>query len=69
MTAVLDGILSIEHRQIGLSLTEDDHMLYLIKNGSTLAVWSALGATPENIVKVADESLFQWRKMWKNVKV
>ena len=68
MTGGLDSILSAEHRQSGLSLTEDDHMLHLNRNGRTLAVWSALGATVENILKVADESLLQWRKMWKNVK-
>ena len=69
MTGGLESILSTEHRQSGLSLTEDDHMLYLNKNGRTIAVWSVIGATVENILKAADESLFQWRKMWKNVEV
>jgi hypothetical protein len=57
MMSTLDRILSAEHRQHGLYLTEDDHMLYLIQNGHTVAFWSALGATLEEIQREADKQL------------
>lgn len=57
MMSILDLILSEEHRKHGLSLAEDDHTLYLIKNGHTIALWSAQGATVEEIHKEADKQL------------
>ncbi len=57
MFSVLDKILTDEHRKRGLVLFEDDHLLYLIKNGHTVAVWSAQGATLEGIRQEADKIL------------
>lgn len=57
MARILDKFLTIEHRQRGMTLTEDDHMVYLTKNGHTVAVWSAQGATLEGIHKEADRML------------
>jgi hypothetical protein len=58
MMSILDRILSVEHRKRGLSLAEDDHTLYLIKNGHTIALWSAQGATWEEIHREADKQLY-----------
>jgi hypothetical protein len=57
MISVLDKLLTIEHHQRGLSLSEDDHIVYLIKNGHTIAIWSAQGATLEGIREEADKQL------------
>ena len=57
MFSVLDKILTDEHRKRGLVLFEDDHLVYLIKYGHTVAVWSSQGATLEGIRREADRVL------------
>jgi hypothetical protein len=57
MISILDKILTMEHRQKGLTLAFDDHLVYLIKNGQVIAAWSAQGATLEGIRKEADRTL------------
>ena len=57
MVSILDKLLTLEHRQRGLTLAEDDHLVYLIMNGHTVAVWSAQGATLESIRQEADKIL------------
>ena len=55
MATVLDDILTEEHRRHGLCLAEDDHIIYLIRNGHNVALWSAQGATLEEIHRIADK--------------
>jgi hypothetical protein len=57
MFSVVDKILNDEHRKRGLVLFEDDHLVYLVRYGHTVAVWSAQGATLEAIRKEADKIL------------
>jgi len=69
MQSILDGTLAPRHRDAGLSLVEDEHFLQLKHNSQQepLAVFSATGATIEEIIKEADRYLEQqnikrWRK-------
>jgi hypothetical protein len=47
-------ILTREQIKIGFTLQEDDHCLFLLLDNDRVAVFSALGATPEAIRETAD---------------
>jgi len=51
---ILTRVLKEEHRQAGLYLEEDDHILYLMRGQQTLARFSATGLTIEELHKEAD---------------
>ena len=57
-------ILKPEHRAMGLSLKEDDHLIYLKdKDGKTLAYWLTSGTNEAEIQSEADLHL-----KWENLK-
>lgn len=60
---ILPQILSKEHRDAGLFLEQDDHLLFLNQINKLLpvAVFSATGATIEEILYEADQAL-NWIK-------
>ena len=52
---VLAGVLTQEQRQSGFTLREaDDHCLWLYFQGKRVALFSATGATVQEIRKAAD---------------
>lgn len=58
---ILNRILRREHLEAGLYLETDDHNLYLKQGSRTLAIFSARGATLEEILYEADQTL-NWLK-------
>lgn len=55
---IKDNYITEEWRQQGLSLQEEgDHILELRQDGEVIARFSQTGATLENILKVAQETL------------
>ena len=58
----LTELLKEEHRQAGLYLEEDDHILYLKKGQETIARFSATVARIDLIHAVADAYLEQIQK-------
>lgn len=52
---ILTQALRPEHREAGLYLEEDDHVLYLKQGDEVLARWSATGATIASIWNEADK--------------
>ena len=59
---ILANILKAEHREAGLCLDEDDHMLYLRnKEGKILAMWWATNATVEEVLREATQQ-WNWLK-------
>ena len=54
----LNKYLSKEHLAIGLTLTDDEHFVYLKQNGSFKAVWSGLAEIPiTDVIHEADQIL------------
>ena len=51
---VLEGCLTPEQRAQGFTAEEDDHCLCLMIKGKRVAVFSATGATIEEIRRTAD---------------
>lgn len=51
---ILSQVLRPEHREAGLYLGEDDHVLYLKRGDEVLARWSATGTTIDLILDKAD---------------
>lgn len=58
---ILSKILKLEHRNIGLTLEENEDFVYLVKNGHTIAVFSSRGATIEEVLHEADQQL-EWNR-------
>ena len=55
----LNKYLSKEHLAIGLTLTDDEHFIYLKQNGAIKAVWSSLSGVLAltDIIHEADQIL------------
>lgn len=53
----LETILTEQQRQAGLELNEDDHCVYLVHEREVVAVFSALGCTPEALREEAERRL------------
>lgn len=53
----MDNILSVEHRQRGLHLTEDEDFVTLFLNGSVCDRWNARTVTLKQIHDEADRYL------------
>ncbi len=57
----INEYLRKEHLAIGLTLTDDEHLVYLKQNGSVRAVWSSLAGIPiADIIHEADQIL-EWK--------
>jgi len=54
---ILTQILKLEHREAGLHLEEDDHIVYLKRGNEVLGTWSATGAIMSSIWDEADKYL------------
>ncbi len=58
---LLDAILTLEHRNFGLSLEENEDFVELKHEGKTIARFSTQGATVISIRHEADQQV-QWMK-------
>jgi hypothetical protein len=54
---VINGTLSPKHREAGLELTEDDHLIELKYDSKTVAAFSATSVTVAEIHKEANRWL------------
>lgn len=61
LNKILTKLLRQEHRDIGLTLEEDEDFVYLVRAGHTVATFSATGATIESIIREADQHL-EWSR-------
>ena len=52
---ILTRALKEEHRQVGLYLEEDDHLLYLMRGQRILERFSVTGVSIEAVHKAADK--------------
>lgn len=52
---ILTALLRKEHREAGLYLEEDDHLLYLMGGGKILAFWWATSVTVQEVWEEADK--------------
>jgi hypothetical protein len=63
---IINGTLAPRHREAGLELVEDDHIVELRHNGGSVAQFSATGTTVLEIHKAADKWLEEQHvKRWK----
>lgn len=62
MNEILSQVLTKDHRDAGLSIDEDDHLLYLRdKTGKILRVFWAASATPTAVLHEANQAL-EWQR-------
>ena len=56
----LNKYLSKEHLAAGITLTDDEHFVYLRQNGSFKTTWSALADIPIAVVIHEADQILNW---------